>query len=507
MTSIVKTDEVIENSNIASNNAHVFISRKSNATNPGVDWKYKYEIHWKKYQIKETDMRQKTATFTSPNYFDPTTGVYCVLILCDSHEAFGGIIIDWDYDKDSGLYEYQCQDFSRVYQSKFDLITTRSNYRILQYLITRGGLPVVGSIKSKVKNYKKILSGLRPAYQYEQKYYGSTFSFNPMTQKNQLIIRNKSWIEAIRDIVYGTGAYIDVYFDRYGILQIKPYHKEDWLNTGLYLTTAEIAEAKYNFNTTNIITGVVVHSTEKTKLGKYYDSSSLVNLNLMAFFGDLTTSIDNPNQSSSSSKSSSKSSTKKSSTASKTSNPYGTKNKVIYLSSDTIKGKSADLKVMQDMKSLLQKQGWKVIICGVGPSTHYDRRAECKKGIWFTLYGGYCAGTLREACTSSWFLNPLKKNKSRVVIGFLPPAQSGILKCGKYYKHLGPAHDWGGSRSYANIDYPAKFMSRNGIPWMHAKNAKEMVSKFLAGGDNYKTSGNGYKYYDSWQKHDVKWIK
>ena len=132
MTSIVKTDEVIENSNIASNNAHVFISRKSNATNPGVDWKYKYEIHWKKYQIKETDMRQKTATFTSPNYFDPTTGVYCVLFLCDSHEAFGGIIIDWDYDKDSGLYEYQCQDFSRVYQSKFDLITTRSNYRILQ---------------------------------------------------------------------------------------------------------------------------------------------------------------------------------------------------------------------------------------------------------------------------------------------------------------------------------------------------------------------------------------
>lgn len=509
MTSIVKTKEVIENSNIVSNDARVFITRKANANQLWIDWVHKHEIHWGKYQIKETDMRQKTATFTSPMYIDLTTGVYCVLITSKMHENFGGIILSVDYDKDTGLYEYRCQDFSRVYQSKFELIITNRNmHRILKFLITRGGVSLIGAIsKAKVKEYAKVLSGLRPAYQYEQKYYGSIFNFNPMTLKNQMIIRNKSWIEVIRDLVFGTGAYIDVYFDQYGIIHIDPYHKKDWLETGLHLTLPEIAQAKHTFDTTNIITGVIVHSTDKTKGGTAYVASNVVNLNLSVFFGNLGTSIDNPNQSTSTSSSSGNTSTKKSTSASKTSNPYGTKKKVVYLSIDNINTKSSDLKVMQDMKALLQKQGWSVTICGVGPSTHYKRRAECKKGVWFTLYGGYCAGTLREACTSSWFLNPLKKNKSRVVIGFLPPAQTGILKGGKYYKHLGPAHDWGGSRSYANIDYPAKFMSRNGVPWMHAKNAKEMVSKFLAGGDNYKTSGNGYKYYDSWQKHDVKWIK
>ena len=90
---------------------------------------------------------------------------------------------------------------------------------------------------------------------------------------------------------------------------------------------------------------------------------------------------------------------------------------------------------MEDMKKLLKKEGWEVHIMGIGPSTHYDRRSECKKGIWFTLYGGFCAGTLKEQCESNWFLNPLKKNKSRTVIGFFPPATNGILKGGKYYKH------------------------------------------------------------------------
>ena len=61
MTSVVETKEVIENANIAKNNAHVFISRKSNATNAWIDWKYKSEIHWGKYKIKESDISIKDA--------------------------------------------------------------------------------------------------------------------------------------------------------------------------------------------------------------------------------------------------------------------------------------------------------------------------------------------------------------------------------------------------------------------------------------------------------------
>ena len=93
------------------------------------------------------------------------------------------------------------------------------------------------------------------------------------------------------------------------------------------------------------------------------------------------------------------------------------------------------------------------------------------------------------------------------MIGFFLPSSGNIMKGGKYYKHLGPAHDWQGNRQYANLDYPAKFLSNHGVPFMYAKNGKEMASKFLAGGDNYKTSGNGYKAHGSWQKHEPKWIK
>ena len=157
------------------------------------------------------------------------------------------------------------------------------------------------------------------------------------------------------------------------------------------------------------------------------------------------------------------------------------------------------------MVKLLKSEGWKVVNCGIGANAHYKKRAEVKKGIWFTLYGGVCAGTLRETATSSWFLNPLKKNKSRVVVGFFPPSGS-IKKGGKYYKHLPPAHDWTGNRQYANIDYPAKFLSKHGVPFMYANNASQMVAKFLAGGDNYSKTNNTYKYIGSWREHDVKWI-
>ena len=72
--------------------------------------------------------------------------------------------------------------------------------------------------------------------------------------------------------------YIDVYFDKYGVIHIEPYVKDEWLNTGLYLTTPEIANAKHKFDTTNIITGTLVHNADKTKTGNYYSSESLVNL-------------------------------------------------------------------------------------------------------------------------------------------------------------------------------------------------------------------------------------
>ena len=66
MTAIKKTSNIIAEANYAPNNAKVLICRKADARNLWVDWKHYNNIHWSHYQIKESDFRTKTATFTSP---------------------------------------------------------------------------------------------------------------------------------------------------------------------------------------------------------------------------------------------------------------------------------------------------------------------------------------------------------------------------------------------------------------------------------------------------------
>ena len=487
MTAIKKTSNIIAEANYAPNNAKVLICRKSDARNLWVDWKHYNNIHWSHYQIKESDFRTKTATFTSPQYVDLTTGTFAVMITSPMHEDFGGIILDVKYDHKTGLYEYQCQDHSRNYQGKFELINTNRNlHRVLQYLITQGGISTIGALsKTKLKQWKRVLSGLRPAYQYEQKSYGSTFNFNPMTQKTKMIIRNQSWIEAIKTLVFGSGAYIDVYFDKYGIIHIEPYTKDDFYNTGLYLTTPEIAEATQEFDTTNIITGVVVHSSDKTKIGSAYGSSNLVNLNLTAIFGSLYTSIDNPNQETSTSSAKTSTTNKQSVTKTKTDNPYNTKKKVVWLNSDNILGKSTDRKFMEDVAKILQKHGWKTKIIGVGPNYHTETYMGPKNGVWFCIYGGADGAVFREASRNNSYTNKLKRLGSRTVIGM--HGGGDIRKGGKYYKFLPRAWDDNYSPSgYNGIKYPLDMLTKAKVPIMYASNAKQMAAKFLAGGDNPK---------------------
>ena len=47
------------------------------------------QVQFEKYQIKETDLRKKTATFTTPHYFDLTKGKTCIVIASPYHENFG----------------------------------------------------------------------------------------------------------------------------------------------------------------------------------------------------------------------------------------------------------------------------------------------------------------------------------------------------------------------------------------------------------------------------------
>lgn len=484
MVAITKTKEINYDVNLIQNQTYIFVARKSNARNIIIDWKNKLPVYWSKYSIKESDMRQETASFTTPQYFDLTTGVYCVLISSPYHKNFGGIILDVEYDEDTGMYTYQCQDFSRVYQSKFDLIAVNlSMHRLLKHLITKRGIPLTGNISDSLKEgWSRVLSGLKPAYQYEQKYYGASKNFNPMTEKVNAVIKGKTYIEAIRDLVYGSGAYIDVYFDTYGVCHINPYHKND-LKKGLVLSANTVTNRKFKFDTTNIVTGIVVQSTDSLKVGNYYDASKVVNLDLGVFFGDLTSSISNPTSSSTSSSTS----TKKSTTTNNTKNPYNTKKKKVYISSDNINGKTADKKFMNDIATKLKKQGWSTKIIGLGPNSHYypNYLKNCKEGVWFCIFGGADAAVFKQCVGNNAYTNAMKKGNVRTVIGM--HGGGDIRKNGKYYKWLPRAHDDNYSpSSFRGISYPLDMLTKGKVPIMYANTVDQMVAKFLAGGDNPK---------------------
>ena len=471
--------------NLVQNQSFVYVGRLLNANSMTLSkdfWKNNLKIYWSKYQIKETDMRQKTASFTSPHYFDLTTGLYAVLITSPYHEDFGGIILSVDYDKSTGLYDYQCQDFSRKYQSKFNLITVNNtNYDLLRLFLTQfGASNGKGRVSaSKLSKYNYVLTGLRPKLYYDQGIWENGIKFNPMTNVQQMVFRDVSYIEAIRDIVFSTGAYIDVYFNKYGVLQIEPFSKQDWLRNGIYLTTPELASRKFKFDTTNIITGVIVNSEDRLSSGRYYSSTKLVRLDLAAFFGDLTTTIDNPNKTTTSTTSSSKTVSTKKST--KTNKKEGT-GITVFMNIDNIHSKTKDKKLMNDIAGYLKKRGYKVEIGGVGPGYHYSQINRVKKnGIYMCIYGGACAGTLKEHWSSNHYKSVLKKKYAKMVVAFLSPPSTNIHNL----KWLPRAHDDNFSpRSFKGVSNPEQQLLNAGIGVVIGKNAKEIATKF----PNFKSS-------------------
>lgn len=488
MTALTKNGEVNYDINLIQNHTFIYVSRKNTGDQLRIDWKNKDLIYWNKYSIKETDMRQETASFTSPHYFDLTTGVFCVLITSPYHKSFAGIILSVEYDDKEGLYTYQCQDFSRVYQSKVDFVVQNYQvHRLLKWLITRAGFDLNSTLTAaKInKTWKESLSGLKPAYQYEQKYYGASKNFNPMTEKISMIVKDKSFIEVIRDLVYGSGAYIDVYFDIYGICHINPYYKDD-LKKGLVLSAITMSDRKFKFDTTNVVTGTFVQSNDALTPGNYYSDTSLVNLDLSVFFGEMLSTVSNPNPNTSSTKKTT-TTTKKSTTTKNTNNPYNTKKKKCYISSDNIQSKSADKAFMNSIAAKLRKKGWSVKVIGVGSNSHYypNYAKNCKDGVWFCIFGGADAAVFKQCVGNNAYTNALKKNNCRTVIGM--HGGGNILKGGKYYKWLPRAHDDNYSPAgFKGVSYPLNMLTKGKVPIMYASTADKMVAKFLAGGDNPK---------------------
>ena len=475
-----------------------------------MDWSNAKKIPYSKYNIKESDMRIKTATFSSPQYLDLTTGLFAIRIVSKYHENFAGLVLDVTYNEKTGIYDYQCQDFSRFYISQNEIIVAKKPiWKILMALITQGKLKI--GKKMSRRGYENILSGFRGLSKYNQSLYPNQhYKGNPFTKNISLIARDKPTIEVIRDLVFSSKGYFDVYFNERGILQIEPLSKTDWENTGLHLSNQEFSERKFKFSTTNAISGVRINGTDN-KGGKTIWSDDVLNkLNLSAFFGNITTSIANPIQTSSSAKSTSNATNTNQGTINKN-NPYGTKNKEVWVNMDDVGGRTQDLNYLNKVCELLRKNGWKVHNMGRGPNIHTlpEYFYQCKNGIWWTIDGGMDPGTIRHLGYDNWCAGHIMRNGGRTVFACMMDntKKYWVEKGCDNFGDLHTAHDWGKSID-TYLKWPAGYMAWSGLPFMTAKNhdAEGMVAQFLKGGcsqealkmSNWKNHKGNYSVQSGW---------
>ena len=450
-------------------------------------------VPFTKYQIKESDFRAKTASFTTPVNIDLTGGRILVRFVSTKHENFIGIVLDDDYTENKdGTYTYKCQDMSREYMNKFQMISTKqTNHRILKSLLTGFGVRINDKITASMKY--NVWSGLRPLYKYAGSYMGNPISLNMMAQKPKLISKNKSIMEVIRDICHAQ-AYVDVYFNSKGILQIEPISIKDWKETGLHLDLSEISERQFKFDITNAITRVLIDSTDSSKLAKVYDAKSIIGLNLAAFFGKTAVETSNPAKSSSGSSTTkavtSSKNTTNTSASGKNGNPFNNKKKKILVSAD--KG-SCPFKAK--IVSMLKKDGWSVTeikeCYGDAHSKSY-RMLDSSYAVNLTIYNGMCAGTIKEVY-DGWLKD--KHPKLGVALVNMWDTHSWTSKKGKNNKkgdwyhrngdmsdyYLATAHDWNRGTNPV-IKSVSAYFKKYKVLYCCGPTAAQAYAQFKAGG-------------------------
>lgn len=431
------------------------------------------EIQFQKYQIKETDMRIKTATFTSPQLFDLTNKIYAVYIISDYHENFGGVILKAEYDPDNDLYSYTCQDWSRKHMVASRIITTADGewnvYNLIIGLLTEHN-KAPPFPESLFKEKAELLSGLRAIEDYKQKPLEDKPEWNPMETKVSAVFEGKK-IELIRQLVYQNGALVDVWYDMYGRVHIDPLDLGKWLTSGIYLTTMEMASWSQTFDTTNVVTEVKVLPSETLGEATKYTSKDLIGVDLSKYFGKQSTliSLGQQNQQNAS-----------------TSNGLGISTSTpIMIDTDNIYGRSSDAKMLNDCASVLRSKGYNVTIGGIGPNYHVSDVNRCpQNGCLMVIYGGLCAGTFVDMA-STYYQNMMKKRNIKVVVGITGPAYEMGMR-GNKEKHLDNLtwlpRAWDDNFSgISGLSNPGKYLKDHGFNYIYGKDGTDLGNQFAGG--------------------------
>jgi len=149
----------------------------------------------------------------------------------------------------------------------------------------------------------------------------------------------------------------------------------------------------------------------------------------------------------------------------------------VHINTDNIFNKKTDNEVMHKIGSQLASRGYSFTYGGIGPNYHYSevKTSIPQNGIYMTLFGGACAGTLYEMITSNWYKDHLKAKNARMVIAFYSPPAKNIHNL----DWLPRAHDDNFSpKWFKGLAWPEKKLLDAGFGVVIGASPAEMVSKF-----------------------------
>ena len=257
-------------------NFHAFISyQKTKKTE---------EIYLKSFEISEEDLRVKSASFETTKKIDTSKEMTWLYVTFLGQIVYAGNILSSEYDETTGYYKYSTIGHQRWLSSKTWYVAnaeakTEDLYSILKEFLdkTVAETTVAGYVLQPKKKY--------------QSYQSTT---NNWELTDGLFYEDKTYYEILMSLIAKTNCAIDFYVDENNLVHADPLDVKAWQsNKSILFTTDKLKEYTIKQDSTNIITSVLVKTTDIYKNNKItepnvYKGSDLIGIDLTMYYGNLS---------------------------------------------------------------------------------------------------------------------------------------------------------------------------------------------------------------------------
>ena len=156
--------------------------------------------------------------------------------------------------------------------------------------------------------------------------------------------------------------------------------------------------------------------------------------------------------------------------------------KTIILDSDNIYNKTADLKLLNDIRDILISKGYNVTVnSNIGPNAHCnDIMGNYSDACVFCIFGGVDSGMFVDMA-SNWYQYYLNKYNNQVVLGFTRTLRNLATET-----FLERAHDDNYSpNNFTGLANPGTYLNEKGFDYVYGNTASQIAENFI----NYAVNG------------------